>query len=140
MDLSINQAADLAGVSATAWQYLERGARWDENDLKPKPETLTKVALAVGLDPREVMELAGVDPDDPDNYNPSRAGRPTVSAAEFGNLYHMMDERQRSLIVALVHSFRERPPGSSPTTAESYRDATVVSKPERATKRRAKRP
>jgi transcriptional regulator with XRE-family HTH domain len=55
LDLSVTQAADLAGISAASWTQIERRAA------RPTPEELCLMAKAAGLDPRLTLTQAGLD-------------------------------------------------------------------------------
>lgn len=99
--LSQAKAAKRAGVSRALWQQLESGERPDGRPLRPKPVSLTLVARSLELDPRQVLELAGLDPS---AYDPSRAGRPVASTAEAHDLLDMVTETQRQAVVELLRS------------------------------------
>ena len=55
LNLSITQAADLAGISAASWTQIERRAA------RPTPEELCLMAKAAGLDARQTLSQAGLD-------------------------------------------------------------------------------
>ncbi len=60
------EAAKRAGISEARWRQLERGfesVRGIEVDVRTTPETVARVASAVGLDINEMLELAGFNPD-----------------------------------------------------------------------------
>ncbi len=110
--LSQAKAAKRAGVSRALWQQLESGERPDGRPLRPKPVSLTLVARSLDLDPRQVLELAGLDPA---GYDPSRAGRPVASTAEARELLDMVTEAQRQAVVELLRAMVD------PTGGMAYR-------------------
>lgn len=126
--LSQNKAAEAAGVSRTLWQQLEAGGRSDRKPFNPKSDSVIRAARAVELNPREALELAGIDPGE---YDASRAGRPTVTEAELRQLYSRLTRAQQQAVVDLLRAFLESDPAPSPTTAEPYRRGTALSGPER---------
>lgn len=65
MGLSVVKAAGQAGVSPSVWRNVERGTTYVGGTAQPyhtSESTLARMALAVGLDPQETVELAGLDP------------------------------------------------------------------------------
>lgn len=65
MGLSVVRAAARAGVSPSVWRNVERGTTYVAGTAQPyhtSESTLARMALAVGEDPQEVVELAGLDP------------------------------------------------------------------------------
>jgi transcriptional regulator with XRE-family HTH domain len=117
LNLSQTAAAQRADFSRTVWQQLESGQRADGKPLQPKAKTVTAAALAVQLDPREALRLAGHDPT---RYEPSRAGRPVASQSELSELFTKLNERQRQALIELVASFvdqQDEPPSSQQSDA-----------------------
>ncbi|AWN03715.1 immunity repressor [Gordonia phage Jace] len=63
LGLSARAASRIAGIGDGTWRYMEagyeikRGQRWP---VKPTPVTLAKMARAVGLEPRELLIVAGI--------------------------------------------------------------------------------
>lgn len=53
--MSVTQAADIAGISASSWIQIERRAA------RPTPDELCLMAKAAGLDPRQTLKQAGLD-------------------------------------------------------------------------------
>ncbi|MGX7828044.1 helix-turn-helix domain-containing protein [Actinokineospora sp. 24-640] len=119
--LSQAKAAKRAGVSRALWQQLEAGERPDGRPLRPKPVSLSLVARALDLDPRQVLEMAGLDPT---AYDPSRAGRPVASTAEVGELLEMVTEVQRQAVVELLRAMVD------PTGGLAYKQAILLPKTE----------
>lgn len=74
-------AAERAGISKTLWQQLESGLRRDTNTgekrpFKPRVDTVTAAARAVGVNIRLALELAGLNPEAADSpVQPSEAQR-----------------------------------------------------------------
>ncbi|QIS18581.1 helix-turn-helix domain-containing protein [Nocardia terpenica] len=65
LGLSKRRAAELADVSETRWRHLENGwetLRGQKFPIKTTPETVYRVAMAVRLDPDELLAVAGFDP------------------------------------------------------------------------------
>ncbi|MGQ0837310.1 helix-turn-helix domain-containing protein [Actinokineospora sp.] len=122
--LSQTAAAQRARISRAQWQNLEKGTGSGGKPVRPKPNTVTSAAEAVGLDPQHALELAGLDPS---NYDPARPGRPTASLAEARDLLAQVTERQLQAVIDLLHAFLDTRPTSSPTTAEPYRRGSTLS-------------
>ncbi|MGW1740504.1 helix-turn-helix domain-containing protein [Nocardia sp. NPDC001965] len=64
--LSKREAAKRAGISESRWRQLELG--WERVrgivvDVRTTPETIARMASAVGLDINEMLELAGFNPE-----------------------------------------------------------------------------
>jgi transcriptional regulator with XRE-family HTH domain len=126
--LTQTSAAERAGISRTVWQQLESGERSDGRPVRPKSSTVINVAAAVGMDPREALKLAGLDPS---GNEPVRAGRPVTSVAEVRDLLARLREPQRRAIIDLVRAFVEDLPAEPEPPAEPFRQGTTVSEPER---------
>jgi transcriptional regulator with XRE-family HTH domain len=66
LQLTQAAAAERAGLTGATWAYVERGHRYVQGKgmqpYNPSPETLAKMATAVGLDPRFLLMQAGMDP------------------------------------------------------------------------------
>jgi transcriptional regulator with XRE-family HTH domain len=63
--LSVAKAAERAGVSPSVWRNVERGTVHVAGTVQPyrtTERTLALMALAVGDDPAEVVQAAGLDP------------------------------------------------------------------------------
>lgn len=73
------EAARKAGISEGRWRQLESGYQGSEQYPSPvttKPSTVIAVAMAVGLNVPEALELAGFDPADYAELEPAPAARP----------------------------------------------------------------
>ncbi|GLZ43288.1 helix-turn-helix domain-containing protein [Actinokineospora sp. NBRC 105648] len=117
---SQEDAAQKARFSRTSWQQLESGRRADRKPFRPKADTVINAALAVGVEPKEALELAGLDPT---RYEPARAGRPTATVTEVRELVMRLTDGQRQAVVDLIMAFTDAADADdeSPTTAEAYR-------------------
>jgi len=63
--MSFRRAGELAGISASRWQQIEQGYEIRGGMRIPvstTEDTLSRMAHAVGLDPVEIVALAGMDP------------------------------------------------------------------------------
>lgn len=64
--MSKREAAKRADISESRWRQLELGyesVRGNEYPVKTTPETVVNIARALALDPGEMLELAGFDPE-----------------------------------------------------------------------------
>lgn len=60
--LSKRRAAHIAGVSESRWRQVESGVQVKNGQAQPAvttPDTLVRMGNAVGLDPAELLEIAG---------------------------------------------------------------------------------
>jgi transcriptional regulator with XRE-family HTH domain len=90
--LATREAARRAGISDTLWRTLERGYELRKNvqfPASPKPETVVKAAVAVGLDKKRALELAGLPTVDSDSYT-----EPDLSGVSDE---HLLDEVRRRM-------------------------------------------
>jgi len=66
--LSQNEAASRAGVTSGTWGTAVRGGRQIKgmgfDQITPKPDTVAKMAVAVGLNVKHALRLAGYTPTD----------------------------------------------------------------------------
>lgn len=94
--ISKREAARRANVSEATWRNLETGEQplrtGQVAPMNPRPETLVNAARAVGLEPAEVLRLAGRD--DVEVYGPGAPFGPPAGATE------------RELLVTLIEEFR----------------------------------
>lgn len=98
--LTQTAAAERAEVSATLWQQLEKGVRYDGKPLQPKAKTVIDVAIAVGLEPTRALEVAGLDPS---AYEPARRPRRTASESEMLDLFSRLTVAQRQALVEFLN-------------------------------------
>lgn len=105
LGLSQRTAAQRADVSRTLWQQLESGMRQDGYPVQPKIRTLVDVAHALGRDPTELLELAGIEPD---AHEPARKpGRRSVSETEMAQVFAGLNARQQAALVELMEAMLE---------------------------------
>jgi transcriptional regulator with XRE-family HTH domain len=98
--LTQTAAAQRADISRTVWQQLESGVRADGRPFRPKAATVQSAAVAVGLDPRDALQLAGLDPT---LFRPARGG-PVASQREAADLISRLTGAQRRALVELLHT------------------------------------
>lgn len=98
--LTQTAAAERADISRTVWQQLESGVRADGRPFRPKASTVQSAAVAVGLDPRDALQMAGLDPT---LYRPARGG-PVASQREAADLFARLTGAQRRALVEFLHT------------------------------------
>jgi transcriptional regulator with XRE-family HTH domain len=99
---STDQLALKSGVSATRINQVENGTISEETGKvrRPKPETVTKLANALRLPPKELLRAAG--------YAAPEAGQPTGRGARMLHLFDgLPPEKQEDLLIYAEAMFRK---------------------------------